>query len=356
MKQIKIEMDKLYADRPVFVIGTPRSGTTLMAKILGRHPDLFMPGETHFFEDIYARRDELGKPENTKSCHAIAERLSNLYERYYELPDQKRIDNLFHNFNASHEILTSCQDYTDILTWFMSIQMEGMGKSRWGNNAPRDLFHFREIHNFYPDAKFVISVRDPRDFLLSYKGKWKITGDKHVERLKKLYHPVITSLLWKSSMRLLDDIKQTIPNENFIIVNYESLVHDPEKIITAVCETIDVKYRPELLKVDSHNSSSGDQGHGIFTSSIEKWKNDLSPEEIIISQWIVGKEMNGLGYQIEDKKTNIMRLIMLIGSTPFALWNALQANKDVRGPLFPYLAKRVASLMGIRIKRTSSRS
>ncbi len=42
------------------MVGTPRSGTTLCASILGRHSTIYMGGENHFFEDIYARREQLG--------------------------------------------------------------------------------------------------------------------------------------------------------------------------------------------------------------------------------------------------------------------------------------------------------
>ena len=36
-----------------------------------------------------------------------------------------------------------------------------------------------------------LRIRDIRDFLKSYKGKWKITSDNEAGRLKKLYHPVM---------------------------------------------------------------------------------------------------------------------------------------------------------------------
>jgi hypothetical protein len=45
---------------PIFIVGTPRSGTTLMARILGNHSILYRPGETHFMQDIYARRATIG--------------------------------------------------------------------------------------------------------------------------------------------------------------------------------------------------------------------------------------------------------------------------------------------------------
>ena len=80
---------------PVFIVGTPRSGTTLLARILGRHPSLFMHGETHFFPDIYARRAELGDPPSAEGALAMKERLSTLYGRYNEPADQARVARIF---------------------------------------------------------------------------------------------------------------------------------------------------------------------------------------------------------------------------------------------------------------------
>jgi len=335
-------------ESPIFIVGTPRSGTTLTAKILGRHPELFMPGETHYFDDIYACRNELGIVGDVASIERIVERLSTLYERYYELPDQERISSLFSTINANSEILAQCNNYGDILAWFMRIQMEKEGKSRWGNNAPRDIFNYKDIIKFYPDAKIIICVRDLRDFLLSYQGKWKVTGDDHVERLKKLYHPVITSLLWKSSMKLVSEIKRDVAAENLIIVNYEGLVQEPEITVNNICKTIGVDFIPGMLEVNSNNSSNAGNATGIFSSSVERWRENLSNEEIKIAQILAKKELRDLGYSIEPVKFNFFKLLMKFSSTPFALWRALNANKDVRGPLIPYLSRRLSSLLRSR--------
>ena len=66
---------------PIFVIGAPRSGTTLTANILGRHPNIFMPGETHFFDDIYHRKSKLGNPSDEINREAIIKRLSKLIQK-----------------------------------------------------------------------------------------------------------------------------------------------------------------------------------------------------------------------------------------------------------------------------------
>ena len=59
---------------PIFVLGMPRSGTTLTAKILGRHQKIFAlaPGETHYFHDVWSRRRELDDLQDDKNLSEAA--------------------------------------------------------------------------------------------------------------------------------------------------------------------------------------------------------------------------------------------------------------------------------------------
>ncbi len=327
---------------PIFIVGTPRSGTTLTARILGRHSRLFMPGETHFFYDIYSRRRELGDLENAASVERILERMSTLYARYNEPEDQARIDSLFSEPTV-RERLRQCRSYPDLLTTFMQIQTEREGKVRWGNNAPRDIFHIGEILKFYPDAKVIVCVRDVRDFLSSYKWKWRATSPEHVERLKRIYHPVVTSMLWKSSIRLIPFLRETVNSTNLFVLKYESLVTSPERTVRAICDVIEEEFEPGILNIDSHNSSfSVDQGH-IFSGSVGRWRDSLSKEEAWIAQWLTRRDLSRVGYTVERILPNPLRAAGIIAYTPVALYRGLEANKEGRGPLLPYLAKRMVS-------------
>ena len=78
--------------KPIFIVGTPRSGTTLAAKILGHHSNVFMPGETHFFDDIFSNSTEFGSLKYSDSINKVSVRLFDLYGRYYEPDDQQRIE------------------------------------------------------------------------------------------------------------------------------------------------------------------------------------------------------------------------------------------------------------------------
>ena len=89
---------------PIFIVGTPRSGTTLTSKILGRHTHIFMPGETHFFEDIYSRKTTDGTNFNKEDRNNIIERLLTLYSRFNEPGDQKRVDFLCEQRNFKQEL------------------------------------------------------------------------------------------------------------------------------------------------------------------------------------------------------------------------------------------------------------
>jgi len=337
-------MTKSDCRAPIFIVGSPRSGTTLTAKILGRHSRVFMPAENHFFEDIFARRKEFGTPEHSSARIRIRERLVTLYGRYNQKEEQDRLDKLLAEPRIQEQLDSSFTDYRTILNVFMEIQMQGAEKVRWGNNTPKDLYHIDEILSFYPDAKFIVCVRDVKDFLLSYKTRWKATSADHQSRLRELYHPVISSLLWKSNVRKLAALSKTIPEGNLMVCKYEALVHNPEQIVRQICQLIGEEFEPDMLNITTHNSSDQTESKGIFTSSVGKWRGRLDDEEVFIAQWINRRELAELGYSLEILRVSPANLARVLLSSPYALFRALAANKGKRGPLIPYLAKRAVSL------------
>jgi hypothetical protein len=329
---------------PIFVVGTPRSGTTLMARILGRHSRLFMPGETHFFDDIYARRHELGEPCEAQSTAAIAARLSTLYERFNELEDQQRIRALGGEEALRQALGTSCRTYGEILSCFMQFQMrQSPTKVRWGNNVPKDIFHVQDILRFYPDAKFIICVRDIRDFLYSYQNRWKTTSPANVARIKKLYHPIVTSLLWKTAMKQIQVVKSLVPPDNLLIVRYEDLATQPEATLHTLCQFLQEPYEPEMLRVEANNSSFEVPEQGIFSTSIERWRQHLSHEQVYIAERIASQELQQLGYQAANVHPNPLKLLHIVVSFPYAMGRALHANRGVREPILPYLKRRATA-------------
>jgi hypothetical protein len=329
---------------PIFIVGPPRSGTTLMARILGRHSRIFMPGETHFFDDIYSRRRNLGDLRNGDSVEKVIARLGTLYARYNEKRDQERVDRLLGEREAIEE-LRACRSYEEILSCFMELQTRVAGKARWGNNVPKDIFHIKEIVSFYSDAKIVVCIRDVRDFLLSYQNKWTVTSSENVGRLKDLYHPVVTSLLWRASVKQLVRLRASVPRENFMVVHYENLVEGPERVVRGVCRVIGEDFEQNMLEVNEQNSSFSVRQNGIYSSSVGRWRGELTNEEVYTAQKITKRYLDELGYGTENLAINRFKVGCIWATLPFALWRALHANEIIRGPFFPYIARRVAALL-----------
>lgn len=333
-------------DAPVFIVGPPRSGTTLTARILNRHSRVFMPGETHFFPDIMARAAELGDPTDPSARVRIKARLRDLYDRYNEPTDQRRIDALVEEGRFDACLDEAGGSYCGLLDRFMRMQMEHQGKHRWGNNVPKDVFYVDQILSCFPDARFVYCVRDPRDFLLSYKNKWKATSPEHVERIRALYHPVVTTLLWKYTMRLLPSLRASIPNDQLLISRYEALVADPQGAVRTWCDFLGESFEPTMLDVEFSNTSAVGNRTGIYASSVSRWRKNLEPEDAWIGQQFAARELESAGYAREALRPNWLRIAGLLLTTPIGLWRALKANRSTQGPIIPYVMRR----LGIRVR------
>jgi hypothetical protein len=329
-----------FSNSPIFIVGTPRSGTTLLAGILGRHSKIFIEGEFHFFDDIYSKRQVLGHPSEPGVFDKIYNILLDHYSRFNFYLDQRRTEKIFASNTVKKQMRAECSSYKDIFSFFMNIQAYKSGKIRWGNQVPRDLFNIPLILNFYNDAKIIVCVRDIRDFLLSYKCKWRNTSQQNIARIKAMYHPIVTSLLWKLSVRKIADLRRRVPEKNFEIIRYEDLVNDPEKTIRHVCKTIGENFENPMIEIDSDNSSFGSP-KGIFKTSVGRWVTGLTCEEAVLAQWIGGEDLKGLGYSKGKMTYNPIKLATVIMSTPIALMRAFKASGNLRGPLLPYLKKRL---------------
>lgn len=325
---------------PVFVVGPPRSGTTLTARLLGGLPRLFMPGETHYFEDIYHRWQDPG--DFAAHLADMLARLRTLYGRYVEPADQRRIDAEWER-SAFERQLSRCKTHRELFEGFMRLQAAIAGKARWGNQVPRDLFELDTLFGMFPDARVIACIRDPRDFLVSYRDKWTVTPEDSA-RLRRLYHPILTSYLWKASARAILHGKARFGGA-LQVVRYEDLVSEPASHLRRLCAFIGEEFDPRLLDTKFSNSSTGKRLSGISSSSAGRWRVDLAVEDAYFAQRICGAVMEEFGYQparLAPRRSAAARIAL---ATPARAISALSANRSMRGSTLGYLARRVRALV-----------
>ena len=333
-----------HVESPIFVVGTPRSGTTLTARLLGNIDSMFMPGETHFLEDIYSRRTKLGPPQDAVVANRIGLRLATLYVRYNEHDDQRRVDGLLDGGLVQH-VLADCTTYKAVFERFMTAQMTALGKSRWGNHVPRDLFMIATIMTWFPQARIVICARDPRDYLLSYRDNWRNWPGADAQRLRAIYHPLHTSLLWKASMRAALAAMKAWP-EQTILNRYEDMVAGPSTQMAKICAFVGERPREGLLDTKFSNSSNpAAAAGGIFRRSVGRWREALPQVDVAIAQGVCRHEMRELDYDLDAVGAQSWPLVKTLVAAPLAAVRAWHSNARVRGPALPYLLRRISAML-----------
>ena len=161
--------ESLKAAKPIFIVGPPRSGTTMLREALNRSPGIYIGPETHFFDDL---RPSLGGTAP------------------YPLPsnERKRVEDFFlalidqpYGFrgnagNVSHErerLRADAEESGGSADAYFRAYCErsalAKGASRWGEKTPRHIFRWRDMLTAFPGAQIVCMVREPCAIVASYR-------------------------------------------------------------------------------------------------------------------------------------------------------------------------------------------
>lgn len=293
---------------PVFIVGAPRTGTTLIREILTLHPDIHIYDEVHFCERIFDRfgeRPEL-EPETLKSAarHLLTETKWGGATDDLEASIAKLIE------TAGPSPVT----YADLFRGYLEFEAAIHGKTVWGDSSPQDILYMDLLKSWYPEAKFITVVRDPRAYLASYKNYVR----KGISSYRNRYNPIINSLLWKRYMNTAVGAADRSWHGDVMRMHYEHLVGNPEKSIRKLCRFIGLEFHEGMLQVGRQNSSyiavkDDYAAKGINQQSLERWRGSLSVAEQWIVEQVAAGPMTRLGYTAEIRRLPISQWPSLLG-------------------------------------------
>ena len=131
---------------PIFIVGAPRSGTTLLRSILNAHPNVAVPRETRFFQIM--NQDKKTRNNDLKSKSDFDE---------FWLSYMKNKHFIHQGVNAEKVLKVIESDegisYKAVLDAFMEVFLQKVMKQRWGEKTPGHEFYLKEIYEYYPNAK-----------------------------------------------------------------------------------------------------------------------------------------------------------------------------------------------------------
>lgn len=293
----------------IFVVGNSRSGTTMMARILGKNPSVFMFEELHFFEQLWQPTIEQQILPSPEAVFIFAKLLNTQKHGYYNQQDLKPF------LGHSEEILAN-KRFTgpQLYSLFIQHTLQEKQKQISCDHTPRNVYYLNALQRLYPEAKFINMVRDPRDVLLSQKNRWQRRRlDKgktplfHTLRTWAGYHPVTISLMWRSGIMAVLSLEK---DDNLRVIKFENLVNLPNEAVKDICNFLKIPFQEQMLQVPqigSSNRADSSQAKGIDSAVVGKWKlpkSGLRKEEVYLCQLINGNQMKQLGYKYAEVKPN----------------------------------------------------
>lgn len=263
---------------PIFIVGAPRSGTSLLRNLLNRHPAIHLCDETYYFYYVYTRRRFFGNLQNEVSRGLLVKRYLATY----------RMRRLGLNLDALAEVLmrdgVSYESFFAALMRFYALAQE---KNRYGEKTPQHALFSEELCDWYPNCKLIHLVRDPRDVVASLQEMpW---ASNNILANAKTW----LSCNW-SAARCRD-------RNNYIVVHYEQLVGETETTLRRICTSIGEQYVSTMLEFDQESVADQwwfQRAQGpISKERLEKWRKKLTPPQIALIERTAGQQMLQFGYE-----------------------------------------------------------
>jgi hypothetical protein len=213
-----------------FIVGSARSGTTLLRLMLDAHPDLAIPPETKFLPRLLADGGS-----SARSPEELAEAIAATRNwRDFGLDP----DDLVRQMRAAGATTPAAA-----IRAFFALYADRAGKPRFGDKTPGYVDDMEAIAAALPEARFVHLIRDGRDVALSLRERAERRGA----------HPApIAKMARKWRRKIRGARRQARGLAAYREVLYEDLVLEPEATLRDVCAFLELDHDPAMLRYHEH--------------------------------------------------------------------------------------------------------
>jgi hypothetical protein len=224
--------------RPVFVVGHPRSGTTLVQLLITAHPVFSSAPETHFFTVVLADTPDW----DSRSLRA--DELPMLFKKLAAKPGIALDDATKAQITAQAQNggIAPAQMLDTIMRYYA--EKTKPHATRWLEKTPRHVNHIPQILKLFPDARIVNIVRDPRDVVSSNVRFQGLSPEK--DKAERRYIAIQRSVSWNTMVAYAKGI---LPHEpRMMSLRYEDLIADPEGNLTTIMQFIGEESATDALQ------------------------------------------------------------------------------------------------------------
>jgi hypothetical protein len=290
--KISEELNTLFDKQIFFIVGTIKSGTTWLQKMLDGHPNIACRGESHLAVTIPPKVQNILNEQNT----LIAEKNNML---------QHKTEDQYPEFD--HEDLQYLIQTTMGLS-LLKLVDDKKSITHIGEKTPSHLYHLSVLKHIFPNAKVIQITRDCRDCIIS--------GWHHIYRetpdVAKSTYPELSSYTEVLTKQWIFDLQTGLQFQNehpndFHLIKYEDLHTQPETSIENVIQFLNASSNPDEIKqtIDAgsfENLTEGrkrgceDKKSHFRKGIIGDWKNHFDDKSLSIYENLAGQIGKSLGY------------------------------------------------------------
>jgi len=273
----------------VFVLGCPRSGTTLLYHmLLSAGGFAVYRAESNVFNLLAPRFGGLRSRSSREKCLQAWAR-SKLFQ----------VSGL-ETEEISSQILNQCHNPGDCLCAFMAAVTRKQRMQRWADCTPDHLLYIRQIKREIPDALIIHIIRDGRDVALSYAQQ----GWSHPLPWDRDQPLAAAALYW--SWIVAEGRKHGRElGGDYLEVRYESLLADPRSLLKQVSEFIHQEL--DYVRIQQVGIGSVSAPNTSFASDFSeefnpagRWKRMMTPAQLRTLESLIGDRLRELGYPLSE--------------------------------------------------------
>lgn len=316
-------------DGPVFIVGCPRSGTTLLYHMLVSSGGFVnYRAETHFYDIFRPAVGPLDRRENRRELLAKWSDYRSFQE--FELDPE----------SVEEDIVENGEDAGDILRLLFKKAGARKGRARWADCTPKHVLFMDQIRADLSNARFIHMIRDGRDVALSLRKANMI----HRPPWNGARDLLVGAWQWEWFVDRGREIGEQLGG-GYTEVRFERLVGSPADTLDHLSKFVgyDLDHSKIMANpvgaVDRPNTAFGDNGDTADeVDPIGRWRRRCTPSKLRDVERSVGGTLERLGFDLATEvESHRMSLNLMARKRLYQIYRTLRHVAKARTPLSRWL-------------------
>jgi hypothetical protein len=284
-----------------------------MRMVLGRHSRIAIADENHYLGHFLPWVDagwDFRRVGDLRSDDAVGRLVERIYSNEFQDGSWLRDTSQFWRWLTRHvppeelkqRLLAGERSRRGVFTAVLRVYADRRNKPIMGEKTPAHYRHVDTLLEWFPTARVVHMVRDPRAVFLSEVRRRTARPESvpyrwlvRVPVLMELFVLFAVTRTWAEAVHRHRRFARRYP-DRYRLVRFEDLVREPDAEIQELCEFLGVAFEPRMLrqKVVSRGQRLGEAG--FDAGAADRWRTSIRARDYRMLTWLLGRRIREMGY------------------------------------------------------------